>query len=321
MKTQISETSGLPPKPADDDIVCLCFGVKRQDIIEHLSQPNKNYDTLVETTGAGTRCTACLLDVDLLINEVTGQHASTATGDGRHEFNLPGPPDGVALPSDFANSGFFINRDGISTTIRVLNTGIGFQASDAVVPFGYDLHLMAASGKRHKVLSGRIDVGSTLNVNLAEIDGLPPDGWFILDLLPLRRGLVGTSRPQILLLGPTWASAYHTQLQGDACRGRAVSVSKVDGRFNSHVSVINGYRGTARLSMSLYGVDNPLEIQARTSVGRFSSALLDLDTFFPDAPDDTILNLVVRSDLPVRKHILNWQRSGALSVDHFPNFK
>ncbi|WP_341702916.1 (2Fe-2S)-binding protein [Ferrovibrio sp.] len=304
-----------------DDMVCVCFGVKRADIVAHLQNPQQSFDTLVDATGIGTKCTACMLDVDLIVNEVSGRHAMVRLQAGGLEQPLPGPVRGFVHPVDFANSAPFINRDGIRTVLRVLNSGMMFADSKEITGYDYRVHLIGDAGRRHAVLDGRLEARETLELDFSEVAGLPGDGWFILDLSPDKLAVVGTTRPQILLIGPDWAASFHPQLQAMACRGRAIPVGVEGGLLRTSVSVINGYRRPAQIEMSLYGVDKPYEKTATAELGGFCSTLLNLDQYFRDVPDGQMYTLVVRSDVPVRKHVVNIQANGAISIDHFPNFK
>jgi len=196
-----------------------------------------------------------------------------------------------------------------------------FEAAVDGTGYRYRLIPIGEDGRRYAGVQGRIERDGTLEIDLATIPGLPARGWFILDMVPDSNGLVGSTRPQVLLIGPSWATAYHPQLQAYACRGRAIPVEKVGTEFNTWVSVINGYRRSARLEATLFAVGGGYHAVAQESVGGFGSTLLDVDRLFPDAPSDTMMTLVLRSDIPVRKHVINRLAGGAMSVDHFPNFK
>jgi bacterioferritin-associated ferredoxin len=310
----------MEPAP-DETMVCICFNVTRRQIEEHVRQPDHNFDTLVAETGIGTKCTACMLDVDLIVNSVSGGHAGLSLEPKGLAQPIPGPPDGISHPADFANSGFFFNGDGIRTVIRIANVGPMFEAAADGTGYRYRLIPIGEDGRRFAGAHGRLERDATLEIDLATIAGLPARGWFMLDVVPDSNGLVGSTRPQVLLVGRDWATAYHPQLQVYACRGRAIPVEKVDTAFHTWVSAINGYRGPARLEGTLYAVGGGYRAVAEATVGGFGSVLLDLDRLFPDAPSATMMTLVLRSDIPVRKHVINRLAGGALSVDHFPNFK
>ncbi|HUS56053.1 MAG TPA: (2Fe-2S)-binding protein [Thermohalobaculum sp.] len=304
--------------PVRDEVVCVCFETTRGTIERHLADPKNNYDTLVETTGVGTKCTACLLDLDLVVHEATGQHAdSRVVADARPVAQ----GHGIKMPFDQSNSGLLINRDGISTHIRVANFGPMFQSMPYSVRYRYRVLAVSEDGRVAARARGGFGFGEDVCIDLGALPGAPADGWFLFDLYPQREGFMGSIRPQIALVGPGWATTYHPQYQSVACRGRGIVLQGVDGRFATAVHLINADRRETTLEFRMSSLESDFKATFTRTLGRYASALQDLDQPFPDAPRNELLDVFVASDHPVRKHVVNRLSDGAMSVDHFPNFK
>ncbi len=304
--------------PEMNQVVCLCKDLTRRDILDHFKDPAHNYDTLVQATGVGTRCTACLLDLDLIVDEASGEHAtSRVIADPRPQA----AGRGWKLPIDQSNSGPFLNADGITTGIRIANLGPMFAALQYAVSYRYTLDLFANDGRHAGRRRGHLEPGGSEWVDFSSVAGAPPAGWFLFTLYPGREGLMGSIRPQVAIAGPHWVATFHTQYHAYACRGRAVLVQAIASGFNSDVHLINASNKACRIDFDLSGPDSDYRDTFRRTLPGRGAALQSLDEAFPRAPRDRMLSLLVRSDRPVRKHIVNRLQGGAISIDHFPNFK
>lgn len=303
---------------ADDEVICYCFGTTKKDVREHLSNPQNNYDSLVDKTSIGTKCTACMLDVDLVVHEAIGRHVSAKVTYKNIDEALS---QSSQYPIDLADSGFFINRDDIKTIVRVANYGVMFEGEQYCAPYSYRLDVISSEGKHIATRRGNIPVGSTLHEDLSEIPNMTNDGWFIIDLMPMKQGLFGSIRPQIALLGSHWATTYHTQRHSIACAGRAVFTQASSGKFNTSINVINAKGGDAIVDFTFLDINENVLKTAQRILPGYASAMVDLDSLFPDAPSDTVLLLPVSSSQGTRKHIVNHHQGGSVSVDHFPDFK
>jgi bacterioferritin-associated ferredoxin len=310
--------SGIP-KSEDADIICFCFGVRRADIHEHFRQPGGSYDTLVEKTRVGTKCTACLLDLDLIVDQASGERAvKKVAADNRPEAFGKGL---VKVPIDQCNSGFFINTGGVSTIIRFANHGPMFEAMPYSTGYRYSLRLMTDDGRPAAVHRGRMEVDGDLTIDLSKLPDTPPRGWFILSFYPDQEALMGSIRPQIGLRGPNWTTCYHPQYHHYACHGRAIPVFKVNGQFSTSVHMINASKLTTNVVFKISSSQSDYRAEHAFQMGGYNAMLKDLDEAFPEAPENEASMMLVQSDKPIRKHILGYLADGTLSVDHFPDFK
>ena len=66
----------MPKENTHQKILCACLNVKRNEAIEFLKKPGNSVDALVAKTGMGTKCAACLLDLDVIIENVDAKNYS-----------------------------------------------------------------------------------------------------------------------------------------------------------------------------------------------------------------------------------------------------
>ena len=52
----------------NEDILCACFDVKKSFVTDYLSRKDANVEYLYSSTKIGSKCTACLADLDLLLS-------------------------------------------------------------------------------------------------------------------------------------------------------------------------------------------------------------------------------------------------------------
>lgn len=190
--------------------LCYCFDVSAQDVRDHFLRDGRDYDSLVARTRIGTKCTACLLDLDLVLEDIhrrPGDLLRLTDGDDTAARDARG----FRMPGDHADSGFLVCENGISTVIRLANNSILFNKDSPNVPYDYSLSLVAEDGHLCARRRGHIGMTEDLQIELASITGCPRRGWFLLSMYPAGGGLFGTLRPQVALMGPNWIATYHTQ--------------------------------------------------------------------------------------------------------------
>jgi hypothetical protein len=150
--------------------------------------------------------------------------------------------------------------------------------------------------------------------------GCPSEGWFLLRLIPEGPGYYGTLRPQVVLDGGCWASAYHTQFHTDASRaGRrsGMPLRSVEGRTRTAISMINGSKRASRFRATLEGPG--YQAEAGGELPGDGARVFEIDDNFPDLPTEAPLIFRINSDYPFRKNVINRHPDGSLGIDHFPN--
>jgi bacterioferritin-associated ferredoxin len=300
-------------------IVCACFSVSEADIRAHLADPQNTLESLVSRTEIGTKCTACLLDLDLIIDDTVALRRSVASrlGQGMQKTK------GLSITADLTSSGFFLNRQNVKTSLRVSNFPVLFESKYHGVPYSVSLRLVSAAGKCVKTYRQDLNLNDTMHVSFSDL--LPPhieDGWFLLSLYPKQRGLVGSIRPQVALEGANWVSTYHTQTQAMATKDGArnkITVYHAKSGFQSCISVINANSRPGKVTVRMHDMYGPWKMEHALDLGASNATIVDLDDLFPQAPVEGVLQVTVTSDIDTRKHILIQQPNGSLSIDHFPN--
>lgn len=297
--------------------LCFCFDVSEADIRRHFVEEKGTYESLVEKTKFGTKCTACLLDFDMILESIHKGRTETIWGERQDEVH-----QGLRTTEDFADSGFFICDDDVSTYIRLANFGQLFREVSPNVPFSYGLLVFSESGELRGRQKGQLPMQTDTEINLSDVPGCPPRGWFLLTLRPHGDGLFGTMRPQIGLRGKNWGATYHTQPHMMATTEKyrfSVTILGGDEGLSAGVSVINAEKKNTIVDILLSDPNGDYEAKAQVKLPQLGSAIVELDDIFPSAPCDAPLFLTVLSDNPTRKHILNRHSDGSMSLDHFPN--
>lgn len=298
--------------------LCFCFNVTKADVLAHFSEGAGTYESLVEKTKIGTKCTACLLDLDLVLDELHQARNSAIISD--HEETGSGYTIRQAV--DFTDSGFFMMENGMSTRVRLSNFSQLYRPGAQIVPFRFDLILLSEAGRVIGRLVGDIDKESDVTIDFSDCLDAPANGWFLLNLFPLAEGYFGTLRPQVAIGGAGWCATYHTQPHMMASMGKyrhEVVLMGNGSRLATSISVINTSRRPTNLTVSLRNPSDGSRRSEKLELHSMASRILDLDALFPQAAAGEPLFVSVRSDQPTRKHIINTHTDGSWSVDHFPN--
>jgi bacterioferritin-associated ferredoxin len=315
--TKVAVVSGA--HAATDRVICACFEVKESEIRAFFANPQATVEDFVLTTGATTKCTACAIDFDLVVE-------SLRTGTPQHRRPRQGTRDihGTAV-SDLIDSGFIINKDSIDTVLRIDNRPNAFDptSQDSLSSYDWRVRIFNEEGALCDRFEGHLEVGKSLTIELTKRLNCPQLGWFWVWLEPKTPGYFGASRPQLALLGPDWVATVHTQPHASACYRKVVAIQRQTGSFRTLVSIINGSRRRpASCELTLSSVSGGSEDKRTVIIPANGSRLVAVDELFrgtagrmPEAV------LVVKSDQPVRKHVIKIQPSGYYSIDHFPDAK
>lgn len=299
--------------------LCFCFDVTEAAVRAHFARGG-DYDTLVERTGIGTRCTACLLDLDVVLDRI---HQARTPGPATVSGPAAATQAGLLVrPTDWTDSGFLVCDAGIKTVLRIVNHPLLFEADWPVPVYDYSLRLFDETGRARACRSGFLGAGAELSYELATMPSCPPRGWFLIRLRPRSRGVFGSIRPYVVLEGPTWTTAYHTQPQAMAStlhHRTRVAIAGNGKRLAAAVSLINAARARTTVCLKLSDPGGAHAAEAELSLDGHASTIIDLDQLFTDMPCDRALTLEVTSTQPTRRHIIGYQANGAWNVDHFPN--
>jgi bacterioferritin-associated ferredoxin len=298
--------------------ICFCFNVTERDVERHFAEGSGTYESLVEKTRIGTKCTACLLDLDLALDRIHQARRSTIIADGDGAARRTGLHHAL----DFVDSGFFVHDGAIRTAVRLSNFSQLFGAGAACVPFDYELVAFSEAGNAVGRRTGHVAPERDVTVEIAPDDGAAMRGWFLLALTAREDGFFGTMRPQVALRGAGWCATFHTQphMMASVGRYRHEVVLQGDGRdLSAAVVVVNGSRRPAAGALVLRDPQDGTERESAFGLPGNGCRTLDLAHAFPGAPAGRPLFVSVRCDRPTRNHIVNIHADASWSVDHFPN--
>ncbi len=302
--------------------LCYCYGITKDDVREHFRRPGSTYESLVDETRIATKCTACRLDLDLLLSELHAVPGGPSANVRSPETSDQGSGLGSwARPQDLSDAGF-VHVDGdITTVLRVANQGLLFDDTTRVVPYKWTLRVFTGAGRLAAKRGGSLAVEQDVSIDFADLVDPPFSGWFLISLYPRGEGLCGTTRPQLIVLGAGWASPVHTQFLSMACRHKAALLFSEGGRTGAMISLINASRASNAVTISLATEVGRAVANTEIRLVGYGSRLANLDELFGPLDAEGILTVSVRSREPVAKHLILRNRDGSWSQNHFPNVK
>jgi bacterioferritin-associated ferredoxin len=323
---EVVAKSEAQKKSLTDDgtpVVCACFGLTEKGIKDYFSDPSSTLDGLVRDTGVGTKCTACLLDVDLILDQHFKLHIDPGAVFKATEGQVITRPaqHGFSQLMDERESGFFIQNDEISTVLTFVNYSELFEGSDTLTTFEYRLRLYANDGTKAIDVTGEVLPEKDAVIRFSEFENCPKEGWFLLSLKARGEGMYGSLRPQFMLVGKNFSATVHTQPHFSACTQKSIMLLPDDTGFHSTISVLNPQTQTVSVTLTVRGIDGQKRDGKSMTLPALGSTLVNLDEMFFQQPAGEPCYVQVSSDKPVRKHIINHLSDGRWSIDHFPNFK
>jgi bacterioferritin-associated ferredoxin len=296
---------------AASDLICFCFGTTREEVLAHIRRPGSSYEKLIAETGIGTKCTACRMNLEILL----GDHVN---------FQPLGAPAAVKsagwkIAADQLNCGFFFVRPEMHTVLRFANPNFPLNAAAPLSAHDWFLKIFDAAGKVIYRDKGLLDIGGAATIDFSKLAGLPDFGWFTLDMTPREAGFVGNIRPQCLLIGRGWAVPYHGQLTMFASRRRTIMVPTGEGRYDTFFPVINTSAEPNEITIAISGISSDFSDEAKIKIPPYGAWLIDLDSLFRQPPVGQLAIALVTSPQPARHFVMHKQATGSYSVDHFPN--
>ena len=102
----------------NNGIVCACFNVKKSLILEYMKQPNSSIEGLEKETNIGTKCSACLIDLELLLDDIHFKNVTL-----RPDIKPVDPHERKVLdaPVERLDSAFFMCSENVKTFARISN--------------------------------------------------------------------------------------------------------------------------------------------------------------------------------------------------------
>jgi len=304
-----------------DRQICNCFNITVSDIKEYMVDGSRTIDDLVRDTAIGTKCTACFLDVDLVLGDLQKNHGSIASQALSKSKQNWMKSSGIEFAQLRKESGFFINQNGIQTTLVCGNDGFLFEKGDTVVPFSYRIYIYDNDGQIRASKKGVLQAHQTLTLDFCDVPKCPPQGWFILNLLASKRGLEGATRPQFFIHADGFSASVHTQPVSSACKSKISMLKRHKNGCRVMVQAMNATSSDAEVTLNLTSIDGEKIASNSSYLSRKGSFIWELESIFPDLVYEDWMLIEVKSDKPIRKHIIHLLNDGSWSLDHFQNAK
>ena len=300
--------------------LCYCFNISHDDVYAYFADGTKSVDCFVQETRFGTKCTACLLDLDVCLDNVFSekQKLGINVGSGSKINN-----SGLLAFKTFTDSGFCLNKHTAKTLVSLQNYDQCFEVKNAAIDFQYHMIVFSECGAVVDSVKGKLLRNNGIVLEASQKLGHTESGWFILKLRGLNNGYFGTMRPQVLFKSDKWTASYHTQPHYMAsCYGHrsgvAVRVTKTGSNASFHL--INASRRKNQVSVQLLQHTDSKPVSFFTvTLGGSAGVKLSFNDVVEKIPEPGIYNVLINSKYPTRKHILNELSDGSYSVDHFPN--
>jgi bacterioferritin-associated ferredoxin len=233
-----ANSTGKTPlqRPAERgvDTVCACVDLTRSALDNLLArEPNLSFDDMLRRTGAGTTCTACLLDLEYLLSEhavaapdrrgnpVAATMSKTRRSLKRRLYDVV---DAVAplWPVRLSNPMPILAAPGIEQFLCVANDSMFYKGEFGAPPMTVRLLVRDAAGRVRHRAEHRVAPEDALWVNLSEHlpeaprNGLPAIGSVEITRIATRPGTRGTTRPQVVIRATAGSCAVHSQAAGEA---------------------------------------------------------------------------------------------------------
>ena len=301
--------------------ICYCHDVDETTIRNFLEKNEVSFENLARNTGVGSKCTACLLDVELILEEYNLKKVYHISSNLNSNIQPPWKKD--KTKNIFKNNeviphiGFFLNNKEVSTKLIVPNHGLLFNENQKLSNFFYKLIIRNKDGRKTKYISGILKKESVFNINFDEIIDLPNYGWFMFILYAKQEGFLGTTRPQILFRGKNWAATIHPQQITAADYGKFVSNEILENSVPL-IMAINVIKKSSRLNITITYKNGEKE-QKSIKILPYGAELINIRNIFSNRLKNEPLIINAESDTPIQKFILNKHSNHRYDIDHFPN--
>jgi len=223
-------------------IVCTCMEMTRADFVHQMAVHRAlDFDQLLARTGAGTKCTACCLNLETIYTE-EADRLPVVSPEARGEKGGRSRPKGSLARRAFSRLLAYVDRIapphpillrdyspviagvGIVQSVVIANDPILVGADKPCSPVDVGVVLRDADGVQVEAWQARVQAGDAFQVELgpslmrhAAAHGRPPgpDGlaWGMVEVRRrwARPAMRGTTRPQLLIEAPGGNGGVHTQ--------------------------------------------------------------------------------------------------------------
>ena len=206
----------------DSTVVCSCVNLSIGGLRDLVAGDSKSFEDVLEASGAGRNCTACLLDLEYYSTQISKDDGSESRGKIEHRDREPLRRRLFRLLDRMSPMIRFKLREylpvfagsGIRQHILVANDSLMYDGELAAPAMDVTLIVRDASGAERHRQSYSVEAESALDVEVSEfLDGARNSELTLGSVEILRKvkgnGYRGTSRPQMLLEGSAGSCAVH----------------------------------------------------------------------------------------------------------------
>ena len=222
--------TGVAAKPRrrgpSDELLCGCANLSRDAFIAEVARrPTASFDTLLDVTGSGRECTACMLDLEYLFTE-SPRDGAAAKRLARDETSTPtalSPKQRlyalldrvpVMMPWNLTNWMPVLHGGVITEYLWMANHQLLYDGPGA--NSDVDIRYRLRDGAGNTVYKERRTLAKDENFRIDLSSKFPPAdtlsiGSIAIDRYPDRPTVCGTTRPQIEINCPKSAASLHFQ--------------------------------------------------------------------------------------------------------------
>ena len=234
--TSVVRKTASPPPSDSQDMICGCFDLTLGALREFLwANPDIGFEEMMRQTKAGTKCTACTLDLEY--------HYVATLRAGLPPASLKRAPVGIdrptlsgkaavyklfddiapEVPQMFSNVMPVLVGKGIDEYVCVDNHSLLYEGEICAPDMDVELEVRDEEGRLRFRHHDVVKADKALRVNVSKHLPVPADGLSIgsvtIDRQARQPGFRGTTRPQIEIVSPSAACALHSQAATRAAEG------------------------------------------------------------------------------------------------------
>lgn len=223
----MTESPAPIPETQPDDLICACTGLRLDAYRRELQEnPELSFDDVLQKTGAGGSCTACLLDLEYFyVSLPRGKATSGATAkvsktdDRSLKRKLFDFIDGISplVPYKLANRFPVVAGAALDQHVWVSNRSLLFEGERCAPGFDVEVTVRNADGRIVHQEHRAVEPESALDISVSRLIDPPAEstplavGSVEVVRRGKKQGFRGTTRPQTEILARDGACSVHGQ--------------------------------------------------------------------------------------------------------------
>lgn len=271
-------------------MLCPCKEFRLTDLRRILyEQPNISFDSLLQQTGAGGTCTACLLDLEYYYTTLPRDNGASAASGGtqsRRETvslkqRLYRLLDGLSpqTPMPLADYMPVLYGRGLEEWVCVANQPLLYESAVCATDMDLTLVVRDEAGQEVHHETRPINAGTAQRISVSHYLGTPSGEIGIGSVRISRRfhapGVRGTTRPQVQIVGASGACAVHSQAPG-RLRDRWLSIYHRPADERLFVSAVNASTSPLGVEIAYPFADGAASSSHCLSIPAYGAALHEI---------------------------------------------